>query len=194
VEVGCGVIFISKKNVFSYLSTLSCIHTLHQQPTKSSSIIYRFNKYVICNDKTTRSVVFMFYSYAGQPFMKFKTTILALALTTVSSFTIGVYGQSQPLLTRDEHQHLDSLETAQKANQAQLQDEKDKDNLSDMRKSKRETKAKAKEAQRLESDANDAARQSKNAYKTEKRAQKARKQADRQSRKATEAKRKSDNN
>lgn len=124
--------------------------------------------------------------------MKFKTTILTLALTTVSAFTIGVYGQSQPLMTRDEHQHMDSLEIAQKT--AQQQEEKDKDNLSDMRKSSREAKAKAKEAQRLESDANDAAKQSRNAYKAEKRAQKARKQADRQSRKAAEAKRKSDNN
>lgn len=90
---------------------------------------------------------------------------------------------------------IDSLATAYNQRQAaEDQDRKNSENLSDLKSERMETKAKAKEAQRVEGEANDAARESKIAYRQEKKAQKAREQADKQSKKAEHARTISDKN
>ena len=67
-------------------------------------------------------------------------------------------------------------------------------NLSDLKAERNEAKAKAEEARRIESNANDAARETRIAYRAEKKAQKARKQADRQAENAAKARVRSDSN
>ena len=94
-----------------------------------------------------------------------------------------------------EDSKIDSLATASNQKQAvEDQDRKNAENLSDLKSEKMETRATAKEAQRVEDEANDAARESKIAYRQEKKAQKARQQADKQSKKAAQARTKSDKN
>lgn len=68
------------------------------------------------------------------------------------------------------------------------------ENLSDLKSEKKETRARAREAHRVENDAQVAARESKIAYRQEKKAQRAREQADKQAKKASKARTKSDNN
>ena len=89
-----------------------------------------------------------------------------------------------------------SYETARIDSLAKVQLDKREDakNLSDLKSERKATKAKAKEAQRVVDDADDAARESKIAYRKEKQAQKSREQADKQARKAAKARRKSDKN
>jgi hypothetical protein len=109
--------------------------------------------------------------------MKYKTIILTLA---AASFFVGqAFAQDSNVVTQQE---------------AQVQNQKDEDRMADAKLDKKETKAKAKEAQRIENEANDAARQSKNALKAERRAQKSRKQADQQAKKASNARDKSNKN
>ena len=128
--------------------------------------------------------------------MKKKILMYALLVPVMFLF-IGHCARAQDSTARDykENARIDSL--ARTYNQQEAvkdQDRKDSDNLSDLKSEKRETKARAKEAQRVESDANDAARESKIAYRQEKKAQRARDQADKQSKKAANAKTKSDKN
>jgi hypothetical protein len=139
-------------------------------------------------------VVLMSLSYAGQHNMKFTTAILISTLGATSFFAIESFAQERPLMTRAEHQRMDSLETVITKEQQQTQKGQDDANLRDMKQSRNETKAKAKEAQRVEMEASDAARESKSAYKTERKAQKARKQADRQAQRAAAARNKSNKN
>lgn len=97
--------------------------------------------------------------------------------------------------SREDNARIDSLAKAYNQQEAvKDKDRKNSENLSDLKSEKRETKAKAKEAQRVESEANDAARESKIAYRQEKKAQRAREQADRQAKKAAKARIKSNKN
>ena len=89
---------------------------------------------------------------------------------------------------------FDSFESVYKRDQAQTQKAKDAEAMRDVKSEQVETKAKAKEAERIEGEAQDAAKQSKNELKTEKKAQKLRKQADKQAEKAEQARDKSDLN
>lgn len=74
------------------------------------------------------------------------------------------------------------------------QKEEDAETLSDLKGEKRATKAKAKDAQRVEREASDASAQSRKAYRNEKKAQRDRKKADAQAKKAAKAREKSDEN
>ena len=67
----------------------------------------------------------------------------------------------------------DSVETATLM-EAQTQDTKDKNRMADAKEDQKRTKAKAKNAQRIESDANDAARESRYAVRAEQKAAQAR--------------------
>lgn len=123
-------------------------------------------------------------------FMNLKTIILTLTLGALSLCTYNIYGQDH---TRTEHNSMDSIQKANKKMQEQ-QKAKDERTMENAKDASKETKARAKEARRVEQDASDASSESKKALKTEKKAQKARKNADEQAKKAVEAREKSDNN
>ena len=82
----------------------------------------------------------------------------------------------------------------EKADSVIRQQRKDSDHMSDLKTKRMETRRKAKEAQKIERDANTSAKESRIAYKSEKRAQKARIKADKQANKAKKAKDVSDKN
>jgi hypothetical protein len=126
-----------------------------------------------------------------------KNNMRCAVLLPVMFLLIGYNAIAQDSTARryGEDARIDSMARAYHQQEAiKDQDRKDSDNLTDLKSEKRETRAKAKEAQRVERDANDAARESKLAYRREKKAQKAREQADKQSRKAAKARTKSDKN
>jgi hypothetical protein len=116
--------------------------------------------------------------------MKLKFSLLAMILVAGTFLTSELYAQEQQEVTQD-----DTV-----AEQVKDQGVLDEERLSDAKSDKKATKAKAREAQRVESDANDAARESKDAYRSEKKAQKSRKKADKQAQSAEEARDKSDQN
>jgi hypothetical protein len=127
--------------------------------------------------------------------MKFKTIIiLVLSLAALVLFTSESNGQERTEMSKGEQDRLDSLQTLYKRDEIRAQREKDENTIADAKQDKRETKAKAKEAQRIEREANDAARESRYALRTEKKAQKARKNADAQAKKALKARNRSDKN
>lgn len=98
-------------------------------------------------------------------------------------------------LSYEEKARIDSLAKAYNEREAAKdEDRKNADNLSDLKAERMHTKSKAKEARRVEAEANDAARESKIAYRQEKKAQRARAQADKQSKKAVKARKISDRN
>ena len=117
-------------------------------------------------------------------FMKLKFTLFALILITGTFLTSKLYAQEQHAVTQN----------ATVTEQINDQETLDKERMADAKSDKKATKAKAKEAQRVESDANDAARESKNAYRAEKQAQKARRTADKKAKSAEKARDKSNQN
>ena len=118
--------------------------------------------------------------------MKYKAIILTLA--AASFFTGQAFAQYNNAGDRK-----DSVEVAAHK-EAQLQTRTDENRMADAKLDRKETKAKAKEAQRVENEANDAAHQSKNALTAERKAQKSRKQANQQAKKASDARDKSNKN
>lgn len=114
----------------------------------------------------------------------------AFALTSFQ-----VFGQ-YPAVSHEDSLRRDSLATLhQREQQAGVSDaeKNSSENLEDLKSEKNNTKAEAKEAQRVERKANAAARESRSAYRAEKKAQRARVRADRQAEKAARARRISDN-
>lgn len=127
--------------------------------------------------------------------MKTKRLFLTVTLVGLTLLTGKVAGQDQALMSRSEHQRMDSVQVVKdKAEVAQAQREDDANRMADAKEARRKTKAAAKETKRVDRDANAAAREAKMALRAESKAQKARQDADRQSRKATKAKERSDNN
>ena len=108
-----------------------------------------------------------------------------------------VTAQDSTAMTYERSARADSLATEydqQAIETAKDEQRRDSENLSDLKAEKRETRAKAREAQRVESEANNAAMESRIAYRKEKKAQKAREQADKQAKKAAKARDISDEN
>ena len=126
--------------------------------------------------------------------MKYKTILSFLIVTAASLVTFELFAQPESSMSKVEHERKDSLESIHKRDQVQTQKAKDAEAMRDVKSEQAETKAKAKEADRIQDEAQDAAKQSKNALKTEKKAQKLRKQADKQADKAEAARDKSDLN
>jgi hypothetical protein len=125
--------------------------------------------------------------------MKYKTTILTLTLSALSLFAYNLYGQERTEMSKLERDRMDSLQKVDLKVQEQQKAE-DKVAIDNAKNASIETKAKAKEAQRVEREASAASNESRKALKMEKNAQKARKNADQQSQKASEARDKSDKN
>jgi hypothetical protein len=128
--------------------------------------------------------------------MKKRTWRFAVLLSVVVSFiAYSAAAQDSRAMNYDENARVDSLADAYNQQEtAKDQERKNSENLSKLRTEKRDTKAKAKEAQRIEAEANDAARESRSAYRKEKKAQKSRVQADKQAKKAAKARRISNGN
>ncbi len=123
--------------------------------------------------------------------MKYKTIILTLA--AASFFAGQAFAQDSNVMTQAQRERKDSVQTATHQ-EAQVQNRNDENRMADAKLDRKETKAKAKEARRVENEANDAAHQSKNALKAERKAQKSRKQANQQAQKASDARDKSNKN
>jgi hypothetical protein len=132
-------------------------------------------------------------SYVGQISMKFKTVIVTVGLFALSLFACELYGQEGVELSKSEQERIDS----QAKKDVQVQEQQSSDNkeaMDNAKDAKVESKANAKEAQRVGRDATAASRESKKALQMERKAQKARKNADSQSQKASDARDKSDDN
>jgi hypothetical protein len=125
--------------------------------------------------------------------MKNKNILLTLALGALSVLSCQVYAQDRSEMSKREITRMDSLETVSQK-EIQAQKTKDENTMADFKHDRKQTKAKAKDAQRVERDANAAARESRAALRAEKKAQKSRKDANRQAEKASDARDKSDKN
>ena len=124
--------------------------------------------------------------------MKTRSIITLAALLMAAT---GLYAQQETVDTRKELGQADSLQAVhEKQERKAEQVREDEARLAGVTYDQKQTKAKAKEARRVEKEANAAARESRYALRAEKKAQKARKDADTQSKKAAKARVKSDNN
>lgn len=116
-----------------------------------------------------------------------------LALTSTVLVSQSTQAQDRDTMSKAEISTMDSVETATiKADQ--LQKSNDENRLSEAKLDRKQTKAKAKDARRVEQEANNAARESKAAVRTERKAQKSRREATRQAKRASDARAKSDKN
>jgi hypothetical protein len=125
--------------------------------------------------------------------MKYKTLILTFTVIATSFITGNVQGQNPHDTTKTKIERKDSIDTAAKI-EAKVQETKDENAIARAKADRKETKAKAKNASRIERDADNAAKESKYALRSERKAQKSRKQANDQAEKASKAREKSDNN
>ncbi len=124
--------------------------------------------------------------------MKNQRIVLTMALGALSLVTFDLSAQ-QTESGRNKVVHVDSAEMASQE-EIRVQKTKDANTIADYQYDRKETKAKAREARRVENEANEAARESRYALRSEKRAQKARKEANRQADKASRARVRSDRN
>lgn len=123
--------------------------------------------------------------------MKLKIYFSAIVAIAVLIFVAPANGQTNRRDTsttsnqRDYNNDDESLKSESQLNQ---------DRTDDAKALKKEYKAKARDARRIEKDAANASKQANKSARMEKRAQKARKNAEKQSKKADRAAQKSDNN
>ena len=122
--------------------------------------------------------------------MKNTNIVLMAVIGSLSLLSCELYGQEQKEMTGHE---TDSLEQASQR-EIHAQEIRDKNTIADYEYDRKQTRATAKRAQRVENEANTAARESRYALRAEKRAQKARRDADKQAEKASRARIKSDKN
>jgi hypothetical protein len=125
--------------------------------------------------------------------MNYKTIVITMTIAAALFCTTNVNAQEQSQMARSEHHDQDSVEMAS-LHEAQAEKIKDDNRMADAKLDRKQTRAKAKNAQRIENDADDAARESKYAVRAERRAQKSRRQANKQADKALKARAKSDQN
>jgi hypothetical protein len=125
--------------------------------------------------------------------MKYTKILSLIAVGAASLFTAESFAQDTPI-SKVEYNRMDSAQAVYDRDQVQTQKAEDVEKMNAAKNERSETKAKAKEAQRVTDEADDAAKQSKNALKAEKKAQKLRKEADKQAEKAEKARDKSDLN
>jgi hypothetical protein len=127
--------------------------------------------------------------------MKIKLIVCAVVMGAALLVTSQVSAQDESdKMTKAEFRRADSLELANKNEQLRIRKNTDAKSISDLKSERRDSKVKAKEADRVKKEADDAAKQSKNAYKAERKAQNARKRADAQAKKALKSREKSDQN
>jgi hypothetical protein len=125
--------------------------------------------------------------------MKNKDVVISLIASTFCLMPFFGNAQDRENMSRNEISRMDSLElVTSKAEQVQKSD--DESRLAEAKLDRKQTRAKSKDAKRVEKDASVAARESRNALRAEKKAQKSRKAATRQSKKASDARERSDRN
>jgi hypothetical protein len=124
--------------------------------------------------------------------MKHKAIIISMLLAGTSLFASRAFAQESGM-SQQQRSQRDSAEVATQK-EIQVQNNKDENRMASAKLDRKQAKAKAKNAQRVENDANDAARQSKYEVRAERRAQKSRKQANKQAEKAAKARDKSNSN
>ena len=118
-------------------------------------------------------------------------SIAFLIILFVSPFCLSA--QDRDTMSKSEITKMDSTESSnQKADQ--LQTTNDENRMADAKLDRKQTRAKSKDAQRVEREASSAARESRAAVRTERKAQKSRKEATRQAKRASDARAKSDKN
>lgn len=125
--------------------------------------------------------------------MKYRNILFTIALGSLSLLSFKMYGQNRDEMSKDEIARMDSVESAT-LKAERTQNTKDENRMADFKQDRKQTRAKAKDAQRVERDASAAARESRTAVRSERKAQKSRKAANRQAEKASKAREKSDNN
>jgi hypothetical protein len=111
-----------------------------------------------------------------------------LCIAAVSALFIlpaYTYAQDYNATPTPQVERRDSIQSAARA---------DHDRMSDAKDDRRETRARSKEAKRVERDASRAARESRIQVRTERRAQRSRNEATRQAKRAADAREKSDKN
>lgn len=114
--------------------------------------------------------------------MNIMTKLKYILLLPVVCLSISAIAQDQTT-ERRRRERADSISLVERRS----------DNLSDLKSDRDKTKARADEAQRVEKNANSAAKESRLAYRAEQKAQKLRIKADKQARKAAKARAKSGN-
>jgi hypothetical protein len=118
-------------------------------------------------------------------------TIAFLSLLFVSP--LALCAQDRDTMSKNEISKMDSTESSnQKADQ--LQQTTDENRMAEAKLDRKQTRAKSKDAQRVEREASSAARESRAAVRTERKAQKSRREATRQAKRASDARAKSDKN
>src|SRR5690349_25016023 len=105
------------------------------------------------------------------------TNIQSIAFLSILFISpLSVCAQDRDTMNKSEIAKMDSTESANlKADQ--LQKTNDENRMSEVKLDRKQTRAKSKDAQRVEREASSAARESRAAVRTEKKAQKARKEA-----------------
>lgn len=125
--------------------------------------------------------------------MKIRNIILSFLLGGSALLATNAVAQ-EPVMSKAEHERMDSLETAYKNDRAADQKVKDARKVSDLKARNKVARVKSKEAQRVEREARDAANASRKALNAEKKAQRLRRTADSKIEKANSAREKSDTN
>jgi hypothetical protein len=118
-------------------------------------------------------------------------TIAVLGLFLTVPFTMRA--QDREDMSKKEIAKMDSVQFAD-ARAEQLQKTTDETRMAEAKLDKKQTRAKSKDAKRVEQEATNAAHESKAALRAEKKAQKSRKQATKQAKKASDARAQSDKN
>ena len=125
--------------------------------------------------------------------MKANNILLIALLGLALTLPLCVKAQDRDTLSKNEIANMDSVQGAA-LRAGQLQKANDDNRMAEAKLDRKQTRAKSKDAQRVEQEASSAARESRAAVRTERRAQKARKEASRQSKRASDARAKSDKN
>lgn len=119
------------------------------------------------------------------------SSILVLSLFSIAP--LFTQAQERDTMSRVEIAKMDSVE-ASNLRADQLEKTNDENRLSEAKLDRKQTRAKSKDAKRVEKEASSAARESRAAVRAEKKAQKSRKDATKQAKRASDARAKSDKN
>jgi hypothetical protein len=125
--------------------------------------------------------------------MKTKNVFSRLIIGSLFLLPLAAYAQDRSTMSKDQIDKMDSVELAtMKA--GELQKANDQNRMDEAKLNRKQTKAKAKDAKRVEEEASNAARESKAELRAEKKAQKSRKEATKQAKTASDARDKSNEN
>jgi hypothetical protein len=123
--------------------------------------------------------------------MKSNTVLLII---TLSSFPIlQLCAQDRDAMSKNEIAKMDSVQSAT-LRADKLQKTTDENRMAEVKLDRKQTRAKSRDAKRVEQEASNAARESRIAVRTERKAQKSRKEATKQAKRASDARAKSDKN